>query len=64
VTMDELADYISARRGNPRRVSRPNEPNSAPAQLAGVPELSSIYLIGIDAQRNTVYAVPCPPFSI
>jgi NAD(P)H dehydrogenase (quinone) len=62
VTMDELAEYISAASGTRVEYHARNEPEQrAVLQSAGVPELLVDILIGIDAlTRNNVYAVPSP----
>jgi len=62
VTMDELADYISAASETRVEYHARTEPQQrAVLQSAGVPELLVDILIGIDAlTRNNVYAVPSP----
>ena len=62
VTMDEVAEYISAASGTRVEYHARTEPQQrAVLQSAGVPELLVDILIGIDAlTRNNVYAVPSP----
>jgi uncharacterized protein YbjT (DUF2867 family) len=60
VTMDELADFISAASGTRVEYHDRTEPQQrAVLQSAGVPELLVDIFIGIDGlTRNNVYAVP------
>jgi hypothetical protein len=65
VTMDEIADYISAAlRARVEYHARTQAQQRAVLQSAGLPQLLVDILLGLDAlTRDNVYAVPSPTVS-